>query len=158
METNRVQFDTNAVNEKVNNNSGELNVKLSDLIKEKLDAGDGNGAFRLIGSGIDNIRKNMNIIHNQNTNNMKSINDKLTRLEDKLDLIDQKLTKLQDNIDNTSLSPAPINVANEITYEDLYKMHEAGKSYQKIADLTNIEKETVRYRINAYKKKHGILP
>ena len=158
METNRVQFDSNAVSEKVNNNNEELKIKIADRIGEKLDAGDGTAAFKLIGTGIDQLRKDIRSVHSNNLSNLKILNDKLNRVESKLELIDERLIKLMDTVESDNFSNNSMPAIAEFTYEDLYKMHEAGKSYQKIADLTNIDKENVRYRINAYKKKNGIQP
>lgn len=158
METNRVQFDSNAVSEKVDNNNEEPRSKIADRIGEKLEAGDGTAAFKLIGSGIDVLRKDIRLIHSNNVSNLRVLNDKLNRVESKLELIDERLLKLMDTVESDNFSSNSVPAVAEFTYEDLYKMHEAGKSYQKIADLTNIDKETVRYRINAYKKKNGIQP
>lgn len=158
METNRVQFDSNAVSEKVDNNNEEPRIKIADRIGEKLEAGDGTAAFKLIGSGLDQLIKDIRLIHSNNVSNLKVLNDKLNRVESKLELIDERLIKLIDAVEGDNFSNNSVPAVAEFTYEDLYKMHEAGKSYQKIADLTNIDKETVRYRINAYKKKNGIQP
>lgn len=82
--------------------------------------------------------------------NIGTVNNNIQALHNSIKTVNNNVKIINNNVDNFAIIEQNRPVMKAYSKEELYLLHESGHSYNDLAKVTGLNKETVRYRINSY--------